>query len=249
MSTTPPTPRRKLHLMRWFVLLFVAIFAWGGWREFAFRSALKEAKALGWYLEYADPVEVVRADWRAAFEKETWTDGVRRLDTQSSEMSEQHISVVHRLNPKHLRILDASTLRDLSYLSRLTRLQEVEITDCTGLTNLDALKSLSALQWVTLSGCTGLTNLDGLKNLSALQELRLYDCPRLTNMDGIENLPSLQMVALYGCTGLTNVDALKSLSGVKTIVLTNGTALSKEDIAALEKALPNAEISTTIPGL
>ena len=193
--------------------------AWGGWRAHTFRSALAEAKALEWYVEYTDPVETIRADWKAAFKKKTWLDGVTRVAIPTGKTFEQHLSIVLRLNPKVLQIDSGASLRDLSAFKPLGRLQTVWLIGCTGLTNVDALKNLSALRGVWLIGCTGLTNLDGLKNLSALNALALNGCTGLTNVDALKNLPALQVVNLEGCTGL-----------------------SKESVAELEAALPDAAV-------
>ena len=219
MTTDPPPPRRKWHFNRWLTVLIIAVFGWGGWRAYAFRSALAEAKALGWTVNYPEPVEAIRKNWKAAFRKETWLDGVTEVTIWRGESFEQHVAIVHRLNPKALHIGEAATLRDLSGLKPLTRLQGITLYGCTGLTDVDGLKNLSALRAVWLDGCTGLTNVDGLKNLSALQRVSLTGCTGLTNVDGLKNLSALFRVGLRGCTGLT-----------------------KECVAALQAALPNAEI-------
>jgi Leucine-rich repeat (LRR) protein len=266
MTTDPTSPRRKWHLQRWLLLLAAGFLAYGGWTTYAFRAALKEARALGWYVEYTDPSEEIRKNWKAAFEKETWLDGVTGVEILTSEAFEQHLAIVHRLNPKSLQIDNAATLRDLSAFHPLTRLQGVGVIGCTGLTNVDALKNLSALQQVVLSGgtgltnvdalknlsalqlvvldgCTGLTNVDALKNLSALQTVSLTGCTGLTNVDALTNLSALQLVVLDGCTGLTNVDALKSLSALQQVYLTDCTGLTPESVAALRAVLPSAQIS------
>ena len=217
--TTETPPRRNWHLNRWLIVLIVAVFGWSGWRAYAFRSALAEAKALGWEVEHTDPVETIRKNWKAAFKKATWLDGVGMVIVPTSAAFEQPLAIVHWLNPKSLFIEDRTTLRDLSALQPLTRLQRLWLANATGLTNVDALKNLSALQQVDLTGCTGLTNVDGLKNLSALQEVWLRRCTGLTNVDGLKNLPALRAVVLEGCTGLT-----------------------KESVAALKAALPKAYI-------
>ncbi len=219
MPTDPP-PRRKWHLTRWLTVLIVAMFGWSGWRAYAFRSALSQAKALGWKVFYTDPVEEIRANWKSVFKKETWLDGVTYVKIPTSESFEPHVAIVHRLNPKGLQIVNAATLRNLSALKPLDRLQKVWLRDCTVLTNVDALKNLSALQYVTLGGCTELTNMDGFKNLSALQWVSLHDCTGLTNVDALKNLSALRWVELYRCTGLT-----------------------KGSVAALKAALPKTSIS------
>ena len=219
-TDTPPPPRRKWHLQRWLILLATGFLAYGGWTQYAFRAALKEAEALGWEVYYADPAERIRAYWKEAFKKETWLNGVSYVSISTSEEFEQHLAIVYRLNPKELAISSAATLRDLSPLKPLTRLQGVVLHDCTGLKNVDALKNLSALQDVALHNCTGLTNVDALKNLSALKEVSLFGCTGLTSVDGLKNLSALHEVVLIGCTGLTD-----------------------ESVASLKAALPKTDIT------
>ena len=180
MTNDPPPPRRKWHFNRWLIVLIVAMFGWSGWRAYAFRSALSQAKALGWEVGYTDPVEAIRADWKAAFKKDTWLDGVTFLGIPTGGAFEQNVAIVHRLNPKGLQIDNAATLRDLSALKPLNRLQEVHLSGCTGLTNVDALKNLVALRAVWLTRCAALTNVDALTNLSDLQDVSLDGCTGLT---------------------------------------------------------------------
>lgn len=72
MTTAPPPPRRKRHFA-------VAMLAWSGWEAYAFRSALKQAQALGLVVGYTDPAKEIRKNWKAVFEKKTWLDGVTLL--------------------------------------------------------------------------------------------------------------------------------------------------------------------------
>ena len=217
--TTDTPPRRKWHFNRWLIVFIVATLGWSGWRAYAFRSVLSQATALGWQVKYTDPVEEIRKNWKAAFKKETWLDGVTMVRIPTSAAFEQHLAIVHRLNPKALVIENASTLRDLSALRPLTRLQGFSLRNCAALTNVDALKNLSAVKVFQLVDCQGLANVDALKHLSALREVYLNICTGLTNVDGLMNLRALHTVYLDGCTGLT-----------------------KESVAALKAALPNAQI-------
>ncbi len=264
MTTTSP-PRRNWHFTRWLIVFIVAMFGWSGWRAYAFRSALAEARALGWEWYYVDPSERIRAYWKEAFKKETWLNSVSYVSIPTTEEFEQHLAIAYRLNPKVLAISSAATWRDLSLLKPLTRLQDVVLHDCTGLKNVDALKNLSALQQVllfdcigltnvdaltnlpaletvVLGGCPGLKNLDALKNLSALQSVELNNCTGLTNVDALKNLSALKKVILFGCTGLTSVDGLKNLSALHEVVLIGSTGLTPETVAALKAALPNTQI-------
>ena len=235
-------PRRRWHLGRWFIVLMVATLGWVGWTAYAYRSALSQAKALGWIVVHTDPVERIRKNWKSAFEKDTWLDGVTYLAIPTSQEFEQHLDIVHRLSPRGLEISDASTLRDLSALIPLKRLKNVAVENATSLTNVDALKNFPALRVVWLNGCTGLTNVDGLKNLPALEVVRLSGCTGLTNVDGLKNLPALQTVSLNGCTRLTDVDVLKNLPALKEVNLNGCTGLTAENVASLKAALPNTQI-------
>ncbi len=241
MTTTSP-PRRNWHLNRWLIVFIVAVFGWGGWRAYAFRSALAEARALGWEVFYTDPVETIRKNWKAAFEKETWLDGVTRIYVPTSGEFEQHLAIVHRLNPKELYIDNAHALRDLSALKPLDRLQAVGLDGCTWLTNVDGLTNLSALEVVGLTGCTRLTNVDALKNLPALRYVNLSRCTGLTNLGALINLLALEEVDLSDCTGLTNVDGLMNLPALESVDLKRCKGLTKDSVAALKAALPNALI-------
>ena len=231
MSTTDtPPPRRKLHLLRWMFVLIVATFAWSGWRVVAFRSALKQAEALGWKVKYTDPAETIRKSWKDAFKKETWTDGVTYVTIPTGGEFEQNVSVLHLLNPRGVRINDASTLRDLSSMKPIRRLQSITLHDCKGLTNLDALASLSDLRRVLLTKCAGLTNVDALGNLSALEWVDFSGAGELKNIDALRGHSALKGVGLSGCAALTNVDALQNLSAVYDLYLTGCTGLDNVDV-------------------
>ncbi len=199
MNTQPATaPRRKWHLQRWLLLLAASLLAYAGWTQYAFRSALKEAKALGWVVDYTEPVEVIRQNWKNTFRKDTWLDGVVGIEIFSGEELERHHDIVHRLNPKRIAIIGADDLRDLSALKGLTRLEFLTILGAYNLTNVDMLKSLPALEGVLFDECTGLTNVDALKNLTALQSLYFGGSHGLTkeSMEALSAaLPNTQVFA------------------------------------------------------
>ncbi len=260
-------PRRKWHPQRWLLLLAASLLAYAGWTQYAFRSALKEAKALEWWVNYTEPVEEIRKNWKNTFRKETWLDGVTGIAIPTGEELERHHDIVHRLNPKGLTIYRATNLRDLAALKGLTRLDALQISSGYNLTNVDMLKNLPELKRVQLTDCTALTNVDALKTLTALEELDLGNCMLLTNVDALKSLPTLHYIALHGCLALTNVDALKGITALKrldltncshlknvdalknlkaleTVVLKGCTGLTKESIEALKAAIPKTIIFT-----
>ncbi len=186
-SQPQPTPRRKWHPQRWLLLLAASLLAYAGWSQYAYRSALKEAKALGWEMDYTDPVQEIRQNWKNTFRKGTWLDRVAYIGIFGGEEFERHLAIVQRLNPKELAILGTTALRDLSALKGLTRLEILTITGGSKLTNVDMLKNLPALKWVELNNCTALTNVDALKTLTALPTLRFTGSHGLTK-ESIEAL-------------------------------------------------------------
>ena len=175
MTTDTPPPRRKWHLQRWLLLLAAGFLAYGGWTQYAFRAALKEARALGWDVNYTSPARAIRANWKAAFKKETWLDGVIAVRVPTSREFKLHLAIIHRLDPESVQIINADTLGDLSALKPLTRLKRVVLSRCTRLTNVDALKSLPALQWVWLEGCTGLSEESVASLKAALPNTEIFD--------------------------------------------------------------------------
>ena len=201
-SQPQPTPRRKWHPQRWLLLLAASLLAYAGWTTYAYHSALKEAKALGWAVEYTDPLKVIRQNWKAAFTKDVWLEGVTDIGIQGSDGLEQHQDIVRRLNPKMVLICDATNLRDLSALKGLQRLEGIFIQEGANLNNVDILKNLPVLKTVVFSYCTGLTNINALAHHS-----------------------TLQFLSLSGCTGLTkeSIEALKATLP-KTQVLDNFTS-------------------------
>ncbi len=271
-DTPEPPPRRKWHLPGWLNVLILVFVTYLAGRlvdsmlpEDPFRSALKQAKALGWQVASPYPSDEMWEDWKGAFEEPHWEDEVWFIGIPADKSFEQHLDILHRLNPRGLGIKDAHALRDLSALTPLSRLKylfirngtnltnvdalknltalkEIHLLDCTALTNVDGLKALTALEVIDLSGSTGLMNVDGLKNLRTLKRLILPGCTALTNVDILTNFPTLKVLDLEGCTGLTNVDALKNLTAIETIWLFGCTGLPKEHIIALKAALPKTDI-------
>ena len=269
-NTPEPKPRRKWHFYKWLVLLIVATSAYAQWRAYTFNSAIKEAKALDWYIDYTDPYAEIRQDWKNAFKKNTWFDGVTWMLVPSGEELEEHRGLVQQLNPKNLSVGDCQSLRDLSALKGLTRLKSLEIGSASSLTNLDALqnltslerigifnadaltnvdelKNLSSVNSISLTDAKKLTNVDALKNLSALEHLELHYCTGLTNVDGLKNHKRLQEVRLENCSALTNVKGLKNLPALELVRLVECPGLTKESIEALKATLPNTKVDTGEP--
>ena len=208
MNTEPatPPPRRKWHLQRWLLLLAASPLAYAGWTQYAYYSAIKEAEALSWQLTYTDPAKMIWQNWKAAFEKDTWLDGVTGVSTWTGTQLEQHQDILQRLNPKSLGIYKATNVRDLSGLKGLTRLNTLVVMNGPDLTNVDMLQNLPALKHVYFSECTALTNVDALKTLTTLHALDFYGSHGLTK-ESIEALSA----ALPNTRVLDNITLIPEL--------------------------------------
>ena len=142
MPTDTP-PRRNWHFTRWLIVAIIAMFGWSGWRAYAFRSALSQAKALGWDVEYTDPSEDTWRNWRDAFKRRTWTDGVTRVSIPTSESFEQNPDIVQRLNPTRLDVFYTARLPVPFAFKGITRLRWVSLENCPELTD-ESVESLRA---------------------------------------------------------------------------------------------------------
>ena len=223
-----PRGRRGPHPGWWLLLLALAACGWAGWREYDHRAAIRETEAAGFVWEVREPFILIRADWRAAFHKATWTGNYRSLSVGAGRDLASLRPLLLRLRPT---TLSGRAFKDanLDTLQGLTGLQTLDLSYSPTLQNANALQGLSGLQCLDLSGCTTLQNVDGLKGLSRLERLHLINCPSLQNVDGLMGLTGLQHLHLSGCTGLKNVDGLRGLTGLQTLYLSGCSSLQNVD--------------------
>ncbi len=221
MAMTPEAsaPARRSRWRRWIVAgLLVGVFAFLGyaaWREYDFRQAVKEAKALGWDWTYDDPLEAIGKDWKAAFRKGTWTGGKRFVSIPDGADFERQARLLRRLAPKSIQVYDGIALIDLS-----------------------SLKNIPTLRHLYLNHSPNLRSAHGLEGFILLEQLSLYRCSGLTNIDALKGLTALKTLDLFGCTKLTDVEALKGLTSLETLNLSRCTGLTVKQVAALQAALP-----------
>jgi hypothetical protein len=249
---------------RGLLLLALAATAWVGWREYDHRAAIREAEAAGCRWEVREPIALIRADWRAAFQKETWTGSYWQLGVGYGCDLASLRPLLLRLRPtvliapyfkdanldalkgltglQFLSLSGYTALQNVDALKGLSGLKQLYLNGCTALQNVDALKGLTSLQMLVLEGCTTLQNVDGLKGLAGLQSLSLSGCTVLQNVDALNGLSGLQGLDLRGCTALQNVDALKGLTGLQKLGLSGCPKLPAAAVAELRAALPKTEI-------
>jgi Leucine-rich repeat (LRR) protein len=134
--------------------------------------------------------------------------------------------------------LGANQLTDVKGLEKLTQLTWLylfvnQLTDVKGLEKLTQVKTLNLDH-------NQLTDVKGLEKLTQLRLLSL-EGNQLTNVKGLEKLTQLKWLHLYN-NKLTDVKGLEKFTQLKYLDLYDNPDLTKAQIAALRKALPNCKI-------
>jgi hypothetical protein len=105
-------------------------------------------------------------------------------------------------NLTYLGISKCRGIRDLSNLSRLVKLEDLDASDCIGINDVSVLSELYNLITVNLAGCTGIYVLPVLSGLTKLVFLGLSGCTGLRDVSTLLGLPNVNILNLSECTGL-----------------------------------------------
>ena len=108
------------------------------------------------------------------------------------------------------------------------------------LTDISALSACSNMQELILS----YNNIVDVKPLAKLRKLKLLylHYNQISDVSPLKELTQLETLFLND-NQLTSVEALGSLKNLRTLYLGNNPDLTKAQIAELQKALPNCEIT------
>jgi hypothetical protein len=165
---------------RYALLVLTATCLWFAWREYDFRKAARSADMSGAYWVYDDPFDAIKADWRAAFVRETW-NGKRWLSILNNE-------VLARVSRKDL-------------VARL-RPRNFSVSFCDDLVSLGDFKGVGDVMEFSAYKCENLKSIDALRGSTSIEEVYLIDCPRLENLDVLKSLPKLRDVVIQKCDGI-----------------------------------------------
>jgi internalin A len=143
----------------------------------------------------------------------------------------QHLEF-HNLYLSDNSISPLSNLTDLKYLSIYGSSYDLRAN------NIQPLKTLVNLETLNLSELSikDLSPLTGLKNLQILGFYRA----RVNNISPLANLTNLRSLSLE-YTQVTDIQPIANLTNLKTLYI-SGTKVSDEQVAELQKALPNVRI-------
>jgi hypothetical protein len=218
----------------WLGALVLAVVAWVGWRAYDHRAAIREAKSLGWEWRSEGPLELIRQDWRVAFQRETWK---RKASVEIPRDFASHSQLIHRLNPTRLTVWNDGDLASLAGLSHLEDLKidflwgKAEASEMSP--DVSGLKNLPKLEVLHLSR-RGVKNLNGLSEFKTLKRITVTNCPDLQNLQGLSDLPALEFFEVNGCAiaDLTGLKQLPKLTAVGVQGCPNLQTL--KDLAAAE---------------
>lgn len=161
--------------------------------------------------------------------------------------------------------LAGGKLEDLVPAAHLTGLEELRVHGCESLAEIDSVGALANLKALSFGRCEKLASLAILGKLKGLKELGL---PTKTAQEQFATAtrehPGLQLLELVGCKGVDDLSPLRDLRELRGLVLVGVPAGraplrdakslrflaldgevfdgSPEDVAALEKALPQCVV-------
>ena len=229
-----------MNFRRWLLFILLIIGGYSLWREYDYRSAVREAEEEGFEWLCENAYTLIGRDWHNTFRKETWRTNKRYLDIGVAPDITPSYDLIRRLRPTWLHAAGCSSVEPLADITSLNTLQ---LENCPELKNVGALKELKSLHSLALFDCPGLENLAPISNLTGLQRLNLGGCLALKNADAFKHLAGLQTLILNFCLNLENVDALKSLSALKKLNLHGCERIPPAALRQLRSSLPNTDIT------
>jgi hypothetical protein len=136
---------------------------------------------------------------------------------------------------------------DLNFLSRLDKLQILEIDSWWNLQDISVLARMHELKNLNLGKCAELSDLFPLAGLTKLTSIGLEGCKRLRDLSPLKKNPNLKSLSRYrweghadfsGCENLEDLNPLSDLQWISDLQLKGCRALS--DLAPLSR-LSNLE--------
>ncbi len=135
----------------------------------------------------------------------------------SLEEAQRRIQHAKETGATELNVSWCEDLVDLSPLSCLHTLQNLDLTGCRQLSDLSPLAGLQTLQILDLSGCEQLSGLSPLAGLHNLQDVSLYRNLLLSDLSPLSGLQKLQSLDLIDCPQITDLSPLADLQNLRRL--------------------------------
>jgi hypothetical protein len=142
---------------------------------------------------------------------------LRSLDVSFCAMLSDFASVEKFTALEQLNV-SASQVKNLSQLSRMTRLRVLNLSQTPFVADLSALSALPHVEELNLANCVSLLCLSPLKQLRGLRSLILNDCPLIRDISALISVAkSLRLLDIRGCPlhDLSTVASLVNLESLK----------------------------------
>lgn len=116
-------------------------------------------------------------------------------------------------------------IKDLSALTDVGAVTELDLTSCAHLTTLKGIGAMPGLRVLRMDKLRRLRSLDGLGHHPDVTELVLTECVELQDLRAVAGLPGLRTVELADCERLTSVAGVEALTGLDLLRVRDCTAL------------------------
>ena len=158
------------------------------------------------------------------------------------------ISISSSSSLTELKLQQCTNLASLqAHLTKLSRLQALELKGCDALTKLPNLKGMSALTSLVMQGCVLEELPHSLSTLSQLNVLDLLECSKLKSLPNtIWNLPALQVLHVKHCSTLTTLpdaEVRALLPPVEELVLTGCSLALLPELVGRLSSLTRLDLS------
>ena len=122
-------------------------------------------------------------------------------------------------------------IKSLAPLARLVNLRVLHLAACTKINSIYPLRGLIALEELNLARCRALNSLDGISELQKLSQVDISECSFLDDLSPIEGLPALSKLRMVRCPQISDLKFLSQ--GRKLISLDVSECVNLTDISAL----------------
>jgi pentatricopeptide repeat protein len=153
------------------------------------------------------------------------------------------LSGLHALTD--LNLGGCENLTDLSPISGLHSLTNLNLLGCENLTDLSPLSGLHALINLNLARCFNITNLTPLSGLHVLTNLNFYWCRNLTDLSPLSGLHALTNLNLESCRNLTDLSPISGLHALTNLNLTHCINITNMTPLSGLQALTNLNIGSS----
>ncbi|CAN1245439.1 Disease resistance protein L6 [Linum grandiflorum] len=134
---------------------------------------------------------------------------------------------------RKLNMAGCESIKELSNMSDLKHLQDLNMEGCTKLIKVRSFGKLETLRKLNMSGCKSIKELPDMSGLKNLHDLNLEGCTGLIKVAGFGKLDKLRKLNMSGCNTIKELPDMSGLKNLHDINLEGCTELVK--VTSFEK--------------